>query len=259
VRTLGMEVIALGKGKNSPLDRAATPDAVADAAQRFGMDPFQVAYWNDGSKTMFEMACAANATGCVPARRGMTGPVATRETVSQVFALAEDGGTVPFPGVVDFAQGPGLAGTVFVTVRVPDPAIRAIVQYLPGWNGEYYTFVRPYHLGAIEAPITIARAVLHRQVTLTPFDRPVADVLTVAKRDLQPGDTLDDFGGYTCYGVIDRAKVAREENALPLGLAPGAQVVRAVKAGALITWNDVALDEGSIVIRLRREQDTDNY
>ena len=30
-----------------------------------------------------------------------------------------------------------------------------------------------------------------------PQDRPVADVMTVAKRDLRPGETLDEFGGYT--------------------------------------------------------------
>ena len=68
-------------------------------------------------------------------------------------------------------------------------------------RGKYFTFFRPYHLWFLEAPISIARAHLHREPTLVPLDRPVADVMAVAKRDLTPGETLDTFGGYTQYGV----------------------------------------------------------
>ena len=83
----------------------------------------------------------------------------------------------------------------------------------------------------------------------------MADVLTVAKKALQPGDALDTFGGYTFYGAIDRAEIVRAENGLPVGLAPGAKVVRPVAAGQVITWADVALDEASTVVKLRRQQD----
>ncbi|MEJ2560697.1 MAG: NAD(P)-dependent oxidoreductase, partial [Anaerolineae bacterium] len=107
----------------------------------------------------------------------------------------------------------------------------------------------------LEAPISIARAHLQRQVTLVPLDRPVAEVMTVAKRDLKPGDRLDDFGGYTFHGVIDRAEVARGLNALPAGLAPGAEIVRPVATGEILTWDDVRLDENSTVVRLRHQQD----
>jgi predicted homoserine dehydrogenase-like protein len=79
--------------------------------------------------------------------------------------------------------------------------------------------------------------------------------MTVAKRDLQPGDCLDEFGGYTFHGVIDRAAEARRLNALPAGLAPATRVVRPVAAGQIVTWDDVELDEESDVVRLRREQD----
>jgi predicted homoserine dehydrogenase-like protein len=83
----------------------------------------------------------------------------------------------------------------------------------------------------------------------------VAEAMTVAKKDLKPGERLDDFGGYTFHGVMDRAEVARELNALPVGLAPGAEVVRPVTAGDVLTWDDVRLDESSAVVRLRRQQD----
>ena len=77
----------------------------------------------------------------------------------------------------------------------------------------------------------------------------------MAKRDLRPGERLDDFGGYTFYGLIDLVEEARRLNALPAGLAIGAEVIRSLKAGQVITWQDVNLDEDSALVRLRREQD----
>ena len=255
VTSLGYELIVIGKGKNNPLNPAATPDTVAESARRAGKDPFQVASYVDGTKTMFEMTCAANATGCLPMQRGMTGPEATLKTVSEIFALEEDSGITKFPGAVDFVQGPSMAGGVFVTVRVEDERICADLQYLKVGKGKYFTFFRPYHLWFLEAPISVARAHLHRQTTLVPLDRPVAEVMTVAKRALKPGDRLDDFGGFTFYGIMDRAEEVRALNALPVGLAPGAEVVRPVAAGKILTWDDVRLDEDSVVVKLRRQQD----
>jgi predicted homoserine dehydrogenase-like protein len=255
VMALGFEPIVIGKGKNNPLNRAATPDTVVESARRANKDPFQVASYVDGTKTMFEMTCAANATGCLPMQRGMIGPQATLETVSEIFALEEDGGMARFPGAVDFVQGPSMAGGVFITVRVRDERIQADLRYLKVGKGKYFTFFRPYHLWFLEAPISVARAYLHRQAWLVPLDRPVAEVMTVAKRALEPGDRLDAFGGYTFYGVIDRAEEARALDALPVGLAPGAAIVRPVAAGAIVTWDDVRLDEESTVVKLRRQQD----
>lgn len=255
VTTLGYEPIVIGKGKNNPLDPRATPDMVADAARRANKSAYQTASYVDGTKTMFEMTCAANATGCRPMQRGMLGPEANLETVSRIFALQEDGGLARFPGAIDFVQGSAMAGGVFCTVRVPDERIRADLEYLKVGKGKYYTFFRPYHLWFLEAPLSIARAYLYRQPWLVPLEKPVAEVMTIAKRDLRPGEVLDDFGGYTFYGVMDLAEECARLNALPVGLAVGARMARAVKAGGIITWNDVALDESQAVVKLRRQQD----
>jgi predicted homoserine dehydrogenase-like protein len=255
VNALGYEPIVIGKGKNNPLNRSATPDSVAESARKSNKDAFQVASYVDGTKTMFEMTCAANATGCLPMQQGMLGPEATLESVSQVFALEEDGGITKFPGAVDFVQGTSMAGGVFITVRIADERIRADLEYLKVGKGKYFTFFRPYHLWFLEAPISVARAFLHRQTTLVPLEQPVAEVMAVAKCDLELGDQLDEFGGYRFYGVMDRAEAARDLNALPAGLAPGARVVRPVPAGEVITWGDVQLDEDSVVVKLRRRQD----
>ena len=260
VSSLGWEPIVIGKGKNNPLNPSATPDTVAESARKADKDAFQVASYVDGTKTMFEMTCAANATGCLPMQRGMVGPEATLETVSDVFALEADGGITPFPGAVDFVQGPSMAGGVFITVLIEDSRICDDLHYLKlagdhKRGGKYFTLFRPYHLWFLEAPISIARAYLHREVWLAPLDEPVAEVMTIAKRALKQGDRLDDFGGYTFHGVMDRAEEAGALNALPVGLAPGAEVVQPVAAGEIVTWDDVKLDESSAVVRLRRQQD----
>ena len=255
VTSLGWEPIVIGKGKNNPLNPAATPDTVAESAKKADKDPYQVASYVDGSKTMFEMTCAANATGCLPMQRGMIGPQATLENVAELFALEEDGGLTRFPGAVDFVQGSAMAGGVFIVVRIMDERISADLNYLKVGRGNYFAFFRPYHLWFLEAPISIAKAYLQREPTLQPLDRPYADIMTFAKRDLKAGETLDTFGGYTFHGVMDRAETVRKTNGLPAGLAPGAKLIRPVIKGEIITWEDVLLDEESIVVKLRRQQD----
>ncbi len=259
VITLGFEPIVLGKGKNNPLNPFATPEDVERAAKVQNKDPFQVASYVDGTKTMFEMCCCANATGFVPAQPGMIGPQAELDTVSSVFALQEDGGITPFPGIVDFVQSKSMAGGVFVVVRVTNERVRGDLEYLKvAGKGKYFTFFRPYHLWFLEAPISIARAYFYGEPTLVPQEHPVAEVVTVAKRSLSEGEHLDTFGGFTFYGLIMTAREAWEKKALPAGLACGARLRRNVPKGAIITWDDVELQDG-FLLHLRKEQDAEDW
>jgi predicted homoserine dehydrogenase-like protein len=138
---------------------------------------------------------------------------------------------------------------------VDDPRIQADLEYLKVGKGYYYTIFRPYHLWFLEAPISVARAHLYRQATLVSQDTAVAESIATAKRDLKLGENLDTFGGYTFYGQIERAEEAKKLNALPVGLAPDAVMVKPVSAGEIITWDDVRLDETQTVVKLRREQE----
>jgi predicted homoserine dehydrogenase-like protein len=191
VKSLGYEVIMIGKGKNNPLNPTATPDDVAQSARLVDKYPLTIASYVDGTKTMFETTCAANATGCTPMQRGMTGPEADLDTISGIFALKGDGDITEFPGAVDFVQGSAMAGGVFVTVRVDDEYIRENLQYLKLGIAKYFTFFCPYHLWLLDAPISVARAHLYQQATLVPLDHPVAESMAVAKHDLHIGEHLD--------------------------------------------------------------------
>jgi predicted homoserine dehydrogenase-like protein len=67
---------------------------------------------------------------------------------------------------------------------------------------------------------------------------------------------LDGIGGFTIRGTFLSAKEARERNVLPMGLVDqNTKMRRDVKKGQLITYDDVHLDEGAVMLQLRRLQD----
>ena len=121
-------------------------------------------------------------------------------------------------------------------------------------DGPVYTFYRPYHLSPLEAPSSVARAVLMKDATLAPIGRPVCDVITLAKRDLKKGEVLDGIGGFTCYGVIENYDVSLKENLLPMELTDGCVLKRDIKQDEAITYTDVELPEGRLSDKLREEQ-----
>ncbi len=96
---------------------------------------------------------------------------------------------------------------------------------------------------------------LYNKETLKTTQKPVCETITVAKKDLNPGDVVDYLGGYTVYGMIEKASVAHEENLVPLGCSVGGKIVKPVKAGQAISYSDIELKEDSLIVKLRREQD----
>jgi len=83
-----------------------------------------------------------------------------------------------------------------------------------------------------------------------------ADVVATAKRDLKPGETLDGEGGYTVWGKLLPAEASRRMGGLPLGLAHGVKVTRALKKGQSLSWSDVAIDTTTAAYRIRREMES---
>lgn len=250
---LGFEVLVAGKGKNNPLDRRATPDRLAAEAAAKRMNPKMLTSFVDGTKTMVEMTCLANATGLVPDCPGMHGVEATLEAVVSRLRLQAEGGVLSRYGVVEYVNG--IAPGVFVIIRSDQPLVNDLLRYLKMGEGPNFLLYRPYHLTSLETPISVARAFLYREPTIAPAGAPVAETVAVAKRDLAPGDELDGLGGYTVYGLIYPAAGARATGALPAGLAlAGSRVRRAVPAGRVITYDDVELRPG-LIADLRREQD----
>ncbi len=252
---LGFEIVAIGKGKNNPLDRSANPETVGARARQQNMSAKMLASFVDGTKTMVEMTSMGNGTGYAPEVPGGYGPTCTAKDLARVFIPKADGGIFERRGAVDYAVG-DVAPGVFVIITTDQPKIIADLNYLRlSGTGKYWALYRPYHLANLETPITVAKAVLNREVTLATYQPPVAETVAVAKRDLQPGEKLDALGGFTMYGLIERAETARAEDLLPLGVAVGATLQKPVRAGQPLRYADVALDESQTILKLRREQD----
>jgi predicted homoserine dehydrogenase-like protein len=217
------------------------------------MNPKMLASFVDGTKTMVEMTSLGNAIGFLPDVRGMHGPEVTPKNLAQVYAPKEAGGILNHTKVVDY--GLGVAPGVFVVFTTDHPKLRRDLQYLSMGEGPYWALYRPYHLTSLETPMSIARAVLRGETTVATDRPPVAETVAVAKQDLKAGQTIDGLGGFCVYGMIERADTARAENLLPLGLAPGSQLIRDIQAGTPLTYDNVQLDDTQTIVHLRRLQD----
>ena len=252
---LGFEVLVAGKGKNNPLDPFATPQSVRAEAVRRGMNPKMLASFVDGTKTMVEMTCLANATGLVPDVPGMHGVEADLDTVVDRLCLVSEGGVLNRYGVVEYVRG--LAPGVFVIFRAQHPISLETLRYVRLGQGPNFVLYRPYHLTSVETPLSVARAAIYGEPTIAPLGAPVAETVAVAKRDLRPGDRLDGLGGTTVYGLCIEAERARRDQLLPVGLAlPGTRVARPVRKGEMLTYGDVEWpSEEPVVLTLRRRQD----
>lgn len=255
VTALGYPVVAAGKGKNNAFNIDAVPDDYCAEAERRNMNPRMLVEFVDGSKTMVEMCCIANATGLVPDRPGMHGPDCGLDDLHHVLCPKEDGGVLEGFGRVDFTVGKGVAPGIFVIAKMDHPRIRERMNDLHLGEGPYYTFYRPYHLTSLEVPLSAARAVMYGTSDMKPLDRPVAEVCALAKRDLQPGDMLDSIGE-TCYrSWAMRADEARSAGALPVGLLEGGIVTKSISKGDLITRDCVDVVKDNKLYELRIKQD----
>jgi predicted homoserine dehydrogenase-like protein len=249
VRGLGVRPVLLGnlKGLHDPYRNPTTQE---DFARRKGLTPHMAASFADGTKMSFEMALVANATGL---RAGVTGlhgfNAAHVHDAAALYPLDQ----LLDIGLVDYLVGAEPAPGVFCLGTVDaDFQARWLELYKLG-DGPLYTFYTPYHLCHLEAPTTVARAVLFGDAAVTPHVGHVVDVVATAKRDLSPGDALDGIGWYDTYGQCENADRVRDERLLPMGVAEGCQVVRAVAKDTIVTYEDVELPDGRLVDELRAE------
>ncbi|NKY09174.1 NAD(P)-dependent oxidoreductase [Cellulomonas hominis] len=252
VRGLGLTPLVAGNIKGLQ-DEYRTPTTQKAFAERWGQDPHMVTSFADGTKVSVEQALVANATGMSVHRRGMLGmdhdghvdELTTRYDVDELRAL---GGAVDY--VVGARPGPG----VYVLATHDDPQQRHYLELYKLGTGPLYSFYAPYHLCHFEVPNTVARAFLLGDATIRPLGAPSVEVVTTAKTDLPAGTVLDALGGYHYYGQAERADVTRTERLLPVGVAEGCVLTRAVPKDATLTYDDVTVPPGRLVDDLRAAQ-----
>ncbi|GAA4712152.1 NAD(P)H-dependent oxidoreductase [Brevibacillus fulvus] len=253
-KTMGLEVLVAGKGKNNPFLPDATPDTCAAEAKQKRMSPHMLASFQDGTKTMAEMNLLSNATGLLPDVTGMHGVSADIHTVAEKLDLQENGGVLSRFGTVEYVNG--LAPGVFVIVKSELEPVDDELRYLKVGNGPHYTLYRPFHLASLETPISIAKAVLEQESTIHPLGAPVSETVAVSKREIKAGEKLDGIGGYSVRGVLETHAEMQQNGHIPIGLISGQVIAkRTIQPGQFLTHDDVELDPNTTVWKLRNLQD----
>lgn len=252
-KTMGFEVLVLGKGKNNKLRPEANPTSVGDEARERNMSAHMLASFADGTKTMAEMTLLSNATGYVADVTGMHGTKGhLEETVAQL-RLKSEGGVLDKYGVVEYVDG--LAPGVFAIIKAQSTGVAETMNYMMKVDRDHHILYRPYHLASLETPVTIARALLNKQAAITPIGQ-ISDTVAVAKKDIKAGERLDGIGGYCVRGVIESHQVTKEKQYIPIGLIAGNCVAkRDIPNGTFVTLDDVSLDITTTVWKLRQLQE----
>jgi predicted homoserine dehydrogenase-like protein len=250
LQAIGLRPVAAGNIKGM-VDYYRTPDTQKDFAARHDQDVKKVTSFADATKLSMETTVLANATGFGVARRGMVGPACgyVRELAKLLPPDAMLSG-----GIVDYSVGAAPHTGAFVVVHEDNPFKKTQLAYYKLGDGPFYVFYTPFHLPHLQIPSTIARAVIHRDPTVTPRDGPSCEVLTVAKRDLKAGERLDGVGGFCAYGLIDNYATARAENALPIALSEDCVLVRDLRKGSVIGFADVKMPAQRLSDQLWAEQ-----
>ncbi len=250
VESLGFKPVMAGNIK-SLQDCRRTPTTQLDFATRHWQRPKFITSFADGTKISQEMATVANATGFRVGTRGMYGPRCDHvDNAWKLFKMDE----LMNGGLVDYILGAQPSFGVFILAYSDNPLKQRYMKVYKMGDGPLYTFYTPSHLSPIEAPNSVARAVLFKDAPLVPIAGPVADVITIAKRDLKAGETLDGIGGYLSFGTIDNADTTAEQNLLPMGLSEGCVLKRDLPVDAAITYDDVEVPRNRLSDKLRTEQ-----
>jgi predicted homoserine dehydrogenase-like protein len=251
--TVGFEVVCLGKGKNNPLNHYATPESCREEAESKDMNPKMLSSFQDGTKTMVEMAAVSNATGLVPDIPGMHGPKVDLNDLVNVFVPEEDGGILSKRGCVDYSTGKVAPG-VFAVVATDEPRIMKDMKFLGMGDGPYYMFYRPFHLCNVETPIAAAETVIYGETTVIARTM-VSEVVARAKRDLRAGEIIQGIGSADIFNTIYTYQEARAKKGIPMGIAPGGKVLEDIEKGEMLTEMNFAPDASSFVYKLRQMQD----
>lgn len=273
-RTCGFPIVAAGRGhKWLPKFRESTPDTVwdhwgvtAEQARLGGMNPKMFNAFLDGSKPAIESTAIANATGLEAPDDGLAFPPGSVNDIPSLMRLKSEGGHLAKKGVVEVISSLNPDGSsvgydirkgVWVCIEADTDYIKRCFQeyqVVTDPSGRNMVAYKKWHLIGLELGVSVASIGLRGEPTGVPGQFK-ADVIATAKRDLQPGETLDGEGGYTVFGKLFPARRSLALGSLPLGLAHHLKLVRPVRKDQSLTWDDVQIDPTLPAYRLRREME----
>jgi len=260
-RTLGFEVMAAGKGTRF------YPHHRAVRVQERPSERRQDREYDDGTKTFVELCSVANITGLRPDIGGPHLPTASLAEIPAYFRPQTEGGSLHREGIVDAVDCLDADGVTLIESRLVNGTwiVVSVPKADRDYMGRYMTFTtedkaygvlyRPHHLCGGEANMSVIKAAIWGTATGAPRDARCADVIAVAKTDLEAGSILEGMGSLGIRGELVDASVALEEELLPASLAENVRLLVDVREGDRLTYSMVEEPEESRLWELREEQD----
>lgn len=262
------EISAHGRTVAAPdferLWRAEGRDAARVAGER---SELLQGFWRRTTPDLCEMTIVANATGLTPGRPKLHAPVARAMELPDLFAPLAAGGLLAEPGSLDIfnclrrPDEMSFAGGVFVVANAADPATGRLFgeKGIPiSADGERFLVSNIVHLLGAEAPMSILSACRSGKSTAGDDVRPRIDLTARTKTAIPSGATFELGWRHEITGVDAEMTPARPlgpDNAVPHYLLPGATARVDIPEGVTITGAMVAPPAGSVLWRMRAEQD----
>lgn len=254
VKGLGLMPLVCGNIKGF-LDEHKNPTDMEEFARNVKQGTRMITNFTDGTKLSFEQASVANATGMGVGRRGMSA-YRSEKHIDELIDIYDIDQLKALGGIVDFVVGAKPGPGVYVYGATDDPMVQDYLKYLKMGPGPLYSFYTPYHLCFFDIPSSIARVFHFNDAIMFPAAGPVVEVITIAKRNLKAGETLDGYGGYLTYGVCENYNRAREENLLPIGLTEDVVLKRDVPQDQALSFEDIEYPKDRLIFQLYEEQQT---
>ena len=216
-----------------------------------------------------EMGVVVNASGFTPDRPEFHTPILRPTELAEAFKRSADGGLLAGDRRIDVFNSlrrtdeASFAGGVFILVNGHDDKTWSLLRdkgHIVANDAGVAVLYNPQHLLGIEAPITILAAGLLGIPTGATHPKPVVDLVARTDRDFGAGERLaiTDAHHHEVAGLrpelIPAGRFAAP-NPCPYYLATGAQLRQDVPAGTLITAGMLEVNMGTVLARLRGEQD----
>ena len=218
-----------------------------------------------GDKSSIEMAAVANASGLKCPVNGLTYPPVGVYDIANKLIPKDKGGHIDHEGQVEVISSidkkkvqvaNDLRWGVYIVIKAQNDYVKKCFKeygMITDNSGEYSAIWRPYHYIGLELAQSIYSIALDKKSTgHTKFYN--ADVVSVAKKDLESGERLDGEGGFASRGRLVTSKNSIEKNFLPLGLSEGARTTKPIKKDEFIKINDVEINWKQEVLKARKYQ-----
>ena len=278
-RTCGYEVACAGEWRPYTIgDKELPPTDIVferfgydvEEAHKFGMNPKGYCSFLDDTKGSIEMCVVANATGLSAGEGGLHYFPAGYEDLPNVLKPKANGGKLSKFGVMEVcapnypdkgvsAKVPGaFRAGMYVVMHTDDRAMTkdAVIKawYPMDDTKRYSAYMLPVHGIGLELGVSAAvMAISHQPTGACKYFS--TDVVSISKKDLSPGEILDGEGGFCAHGEFFSAEESLRRGAVPLGLSETMKIVRPVKRGELITWDDVEFDPSNEGVDIRRKME----